>query len=139
MCVLCLNFLGGQELANIMHTLKFVESNNDSEKVGDHGKAIGILQIHNVAILDVNKHYKTSYRHKDAFNETKSERIFYYYIKLGIKLFKKKHGKPPTEQDIVRMWNGGIYSGYKNIKPIKYYKKYLKWKKVKNGSTINKF
>ena len=109
----------------IYEVLKELESNNTENAIGDSGLAIGILQIHKSVIQDVNRYYGTDYTHKDAFDEVCSEEIFVLYISLGIKLYKKKYNKDPTEEDIVRMWNGGIYSGYRRDSTIKYYKKFL--------------
>ena len=118
-------------LSDIRTVLKHVETNNRPDAVGDNGKAYGVLQIHQAAILDVNNHYGTNYRHQDAFEVNCAEEIFNLYIGLGIKRFKHFNGcRSPTEQDIVRMWNGGIYSGYKRSTTIKYYRKYKTYKKL---------
>ncbi|MEX0598468.1 MAG: hypothetical protein WD512_18445 [Candidatus Paceibacterota bacterium] len=119
------------ELLDIAETLKFVESNNNPDAIGDGGKAFGILQIHEASILDVNKHYGTNYVHEDAFNPVIAEDIFVKYLSLGIKLYKDRCGVAPTTNQIVRMWNGGIYKGfeYESTKP--YLNKFLKYQGIK--------
>lgn len=118
-------------LSDIRTVLKHVETNNRPKAVGDNGKALGVLQIHKAAIIDVNRHYGTTYTHQDALQVNCAEEIFDLYIGLGIKRFKKSNGcRSPTEEQIVRFWNGGIYSGHKRPTTIKYYKRYLKFKKL---------
>lgn len=116
-------------LNEILPVIKLVETNGNSKAIGDNGKAFGILQIHKICIDDVNRIYGTFYTHDDAFDEGCSEEIFNLYINAGVKHFVNKYDKQPTEQDIVRMWNGGFYTGYKKKATIKYYKRYLQLKK----------
>jgi len=117
-----------------VETIKFMESSNREHVIGDNNKSYGILQIQQGVIDDVNRVFKTSYVIEDALEESCSEEIFYYYLSYGIKLYKEKHGKLPTEEQIVRMWNGGIYKGYKYKSTIKYAKKYFK---LKNKNKTN--
>jgi hypothetical protein len=119
----------GGNFSEILPLLKQVETNGDIKAIGDDGKAFGILQIHKVCIDDVNRMYGTHYTHKDAFSERCSEEIFRLYINAGIDRFVAKYHTNPTEQDIVRMWNGGIYDGYSRRTTVKYYKRYLIFKK----------
>lgn len=121
-----------ENLRDIIEVLKHVETNNDPTKIGDNGKALGVLQIHKACILDVNRYYGTEYTHEDAINILISEDIFIKYISIGIRLYEKKCGYLPTEKEIVRMWNGGIYSGYKYEDTLPYLKKYIKYKNELN-------
>lgn len=128
----------GNNLSEIIPVLKQVETNGDDKAIGDNGKAFGVLQIHKICVDDVNRIYGTKYTHQDAFNEACAEEIFILYISYGIKIFKNKYNKEPTEQDIVRMWNGNCYNGYKKKSTVKYYERYKKFKKIflkKNIST----
>lgn len=117
-------------LFEISNVLKQVESSRNVKAIGDNGKAYGILQIHKAAIVDVNRFFGTNYIHEDAFDETCLEEIFFYYINAGVKRFIKKYDRRPTEQEIVRMWNGGIYQGYRIDATIKYYNKYKKYRNL---------
>jgi len=101
-----------------------IESNNIATAIGDDGKAYGILQIHKICVDDINRMYGTTFTHKDAFDINKSKIMFKLYLKAGVKRFIRKYKRHPTEEEIVRMWNGGIYQGYKINDTIKYYKKY---------------
>jgi len=118
------------DLLKIYNIIKHVESDNNVAAIGDNGKAYGIVQIHKICVRDINRIYGTSYTHQQAFNEKIAKEMFMLYIKAGIKLFIDKYNISPTEQDIVRFWNGGIYSGYKNKSTIKYWLKYKKYKKL---------
>lgn len=118
-----------KDLTEIYNVIKFVETNNNPRAVGDDGRAYGILQIHWVCINDVNKTYNTEFRHRDAFDIETSKEIFNLYIHKGVRLFREKHSRDPTEQEVVRMWNGGIYKGYQYKATFGYYQRYLQFKK----------
>jgi hypothetical protein len=118
------------ELKDIRFVLKHVETHNQPDAIGDNGKAYGVLQIHKIAVDDVNRLYGTDYTHQDAFNVVCSEEIFNLAIKAGIKRYKRIYCRSPTEGELVRMWNGGIYRGYKIDATLKYYKRYKKFKKL---------
>ena len=113
-------------LRGIVNDLKELETNNNPKAIGDNGRAYGVLQIHKICVKDVNRIYGTNFSHKDAFIPHKAEAIALLYLKEGIRLFKKKYNKLPTDEEIVRMWNGSIYSGFKKRSTKWYYKKYLK-------------
>jgi len=100
-------------LTSIMSILKTVETNNNPDSIGDNGRSYGILQIQRSVLSDVNRIYGTDYRHKDMFYEEASEEVFMLYLCYGKEVFLKKHCRFPTEEEMVRMWNGGIYKGYK--------------------------
>ena len=109
-----------------------IESNNNPDAIGDNGKAIGIYQIHKCVIDDVNKHFNTSYTWPESAKDTTTAKeIMCYYLELGQQIYYKKHNKYPTEYELVRMWNGGIYQGYKIKATKKYLIKYMKNKKIK--------
>jgi hypothetical protein len=108
-----------------MSILKVVETNNNPDSIGDNGRSYGILQIQRSVLRDVNRIYGTDYRHKDMFDEEASEEVFMLYLCYGKEVFLKKHCRFPTEEEMVRMWNGGIYKGYKYNQTKSYYQKYL--------------
>lgn len=114
--------------SSIIDVLKEVETNNNIDAIGDNGKAFGILQIHKICIDDVNRYYNTNYTHQDAFNEDCAEEIFRKYINIGVGIYIRKYNKFPSEKDIVRMWNGGVYKGYLRKSTLKYYRRYLRFK-----------
>ena len=112
-------------LVSIMTILKTVETNNNPDSIGDGGRSYGILQIQRSVLSDVNRVYGTNYKHNDMFSEEASEEVFRLYMCYGREVFLRKHCRFPTEEEMVRMWNGGIYNGYKYRQTKKYYKKYL--------------
>ena len=119
-------------LTSIMSILKTVETNNDPDSIGDNGRSYGILQIQRSVLSDVNRIYGTDYRHRDMFYEEAAEEVFMLYLCYGKEVFLKKHCRFPTEQELVRMWNGGIYKGYKYEQTKSYYEKYLDVKRESN-------
>lgn len=112
-------------LTSIMSILKQVETNGDVNAIGDNGDSYGILQIQRSVLSDVNRVYGTQYSHEDMFSEKASEEVFKLYLCLGKEKFLKKHDRFPTEEELVRMWNGGIYKGYTYNQTKLYYQKYL--------------
>jgi hypothetical protein len=125
------------ELIEISDILKEVESNNTPEAIGDGGLALGVLQIHEGVVIDVNRHYGTNFTHLDAKNPEIAQDLFVKYISLGIKLYELKCGHRPSEDEIVRMWNGGIYRGYEYEDTVPYLKKYKNYKKLIRSRTVN--
>lgn len=128
---------GKTELLEIADVLQEVESNNNPEAIGDGGLALGTLQIHEGAILDVNKHFGTEYTHDDATDPKIARDIFVKYISLGVELYKLRCGHAPNEYDIVRMWNGGIYRGYEYPSTLTYLRKYQLQKELARSQVAN--
>ena len=111
---------------NVMfEVIKEVETNNQWDAVGDNGKAFGIAQIHKICVDDVNRIYGTDYEHIDMFDESCAKEVFVLYLTAGIDRYQRKHGTSPTEGQIVRMWNGGIYRGYLKNATRRYLRRYL--------------
>ena len=105
-----------------------METEYNPDATGDDGMSWGILQIQLNAIKDVNRKYGTTYMHQDAFDETCAEEIFELYIEMWTDHLEKKQGRPATEEDVVRIWNGGP-RGWKRSGTLNYLKKYRKYKK----------
>lgn len=112
-------------LTTIMATLKQIESDNNPLAIGDNGSSYGILQIQESVIRDVNRIYDTEYQHEDMFSEKASEEVFKLYLCYGKEVFLKKHCRFPNQEELVRMWNGGIYQGYKYKQTKEYYERFL--------------
>lgn len=108
----------------VIDALVKVESGGDANAVGDNGNALGILQIWEVVVVDVNDNYGTDYDHEDAFDPAKAKEICRKY--LGIYATEKRLGRVPTAEDYARIWNGGP-NGHKKSKTDKY------WEKVKRA------
>jgi hypothetical protein len=115
-------------LKEISDVLKQVETLGNTKSIGDGGKAYGVLQIHKIYVDEVNNRYGTAYTHKQMFDPICAEEVFLLCMQFAQERFCKKYNRMPTEEEIVRMHNGGIYTGYKKKSTIKYYKRYLKFK-----------
>lgn len=130
-CIILLTFaVRGNEYEEIVEVLKHVETNNRPDMIGDNGDSYGILQIQWRAVQDVNKHFDTNYSHEDMFQVECAEEVTILYMKMGAEHYRKKHGKEPTEEVLVRNHNGGIYKGYRVNATKKYYRRYLFYKNL---------
>tara|TARA_R110000796_G_scaffold1673_5_gene6981 strand:+ start:388 stop:861 length:474 start_codon:yes stop_codon:yes gene_type:complete len=117
-----------KHLEKISDVLKYVESEHNPEALGDYNKqgiptSYGILQIKQIVLDDVNKRYGTSYVHEEMFNINCAEEVFVLYIKMWSTHLVSCAKREVTEEDIVRIWNGGPH-GYKKRATIKYLEKY---------------
>jgi len=113
-------------LDRLIDVLCKVESNNDPKAVGDKGKALGILQIWKTYVDDVNRIYKTSYKHEDAFNPDLAKEITKKYLSFYGKLYEKRTGKPATYEVLARIHNSGPNGWNKQIS-IQYWNKVQKY------------
>ena len=81
-----------------------VETNLDPNAVGDRGKSVGIVQISDVCLEDVNRilklqQSKIRYKPKDRYDIRKSLEIF--RVDIG------HYCHNGTFEDMARTWNGG--------------------------------
>lgn len=107
----------------LIDALVRVESNGNPRAVGDNGKALGVLQIWDVVIKDVNRVTGSRYVHADAFDPAKARAICRAYLAhYGT---AKRLGRQPTDQDLARIWNGGP-NGWRNASTLKYWHKVAK-------------
>ena len=86
-------------LTNLISALIIVESSGKDLAIGDHGKAIGCLQIHREVVLDVNKFTGSHYRHQDMTNRVAARAVCEAYL--------QHYGKGATTEQLARRWNGG--------------------------------
>jgi hypothetical protein len=94
------------------------ESHGNNLAVGDHGDAVGCLQIHWEVIDDVNRVHGTEFTWpQSAYSREDSITIF----RLWHRIYSPKNA---TDEQLARNWNGGR-NGWKNPNTLKY------WKKVK--------
>lgn len=101
-----------------------VESNGNDNAIGDlhlSQKAYGPLQIREPVCIDVNRKYGTNYKATDMLgNRPLSIDVCKKY--LGIYATEKAIGRPVTDQDRARIWNGGP-TGWKRSTTLAYWKK----------------
>ena len=101
-----------------------VESRNNDQAVGDHGKAVGRYQIHMSVIADVNRNYGTSYKAADRTDASKAREIMEKYLAHWARHYERTQGRPATDEIKARIWNGGP-SGWRKASTLPY------WQKVK--------
>lgn len=104
----------------LIPALEHVESSGNPAAIGDGGRALGILQIWDVVIADVNRAKGTTYTHRDALDPVKARAICRAY--LAIYCTPKRLGRQPTMEDAARIWNGGP-NGHKKRATEKYWQK----------------
>lgn len=138
-CIVFITFAThGAEYSEIVEVLKYVESRNNPNAIGDSGDSWGVLQIQKACVDDVNRYFGTQYTHKEMFNPACAEEVTKLYMKMGAELYEKRTGLKATEEVLVRSHNGGIYQGYKINATLKYYREYLKWKLIiKSKSNVS--
>ncbi len=116
--ILTILLFGLQSLASIQIDQKFldamiqVESNGDSTKVGKHGE-VGVLQIRQCVITDVNRICKTHYTLSDAKDEEKAVKICKLYLIHYGNYYEKRTGKKADNKILSMIWNGGPLAPWK--------------------------
>lgn len=108
---------------DLINAIIRVESNGDTNAVGDSGRSVGCMQISKAVVDDVNRFSSKTYTYNDRYNRAKSIEIFKIYINHYATT--KRLGHTPTLEDIARIWNGGP-NGFKKTATKSY------WIKVKN-------
>ena len=105
-------------LQTLIAALIVVESGGDPNAVGDGGRSVGILQIQEICIQDVNRLYGTDYEWpQDARDPNTSREICRLYLTHYL-----KHVQNPAPVDAARIWNGGP-RGYLKTATIGYWKR----------------
>ncbi len=92
--------------------------------LGDGGDALGPLQIHRGCWIDAG----LPGRYEDCADLAYSTRVFHAYMARYATV--RRLGRPVTDQDRARIWNGGP-NGYKKTATIKYWTKVQK--ELNNG------
>ena len=86
-------------ISNLISALIIVESSGNDMAIGDHGKAIGCLQIHREVVLDVNRITGSHYRHQDMTNRVAARAVCQAYL--------EHYGRGKSLEEQARIWNGG--------------------------------
>lgn len=98
------------------------ESRGDDSVIGDKGlknKAYGPLQIRQPCVDDVNRWNGTRFKASDMLNNRPLS-IWVFNAYMRIYATQKHLGRPVTDQDRARIWNGGP-AGYKVVATVKYW------------------
>ena len=114
------------DINKLIKALIKVESDGDSDAIGDNGKAKGILQIWPSYAKDVNRVYKTDYKHDDAFDPKKAIDMTKKYLSFYGNYYQKKTGNPINYEVLAKIHNGGPF-GYKNKNTEEYWNKVKKY------------
>jgi hypothetical protein len=109
-----------------------VESRGNDSAIGDNGKAVGCLQIHTIAVLEVNRllakcSIPITYLLEDRYSREKSIEMF-NIISEEYECCEDYTFMEYAEI-VARRWNGGP-TGDKKTATIKY------WNKIKNEYTL---
>lgn len=93
----------------IEYAIMQVESGGDLNVVGDktiEDHAYGCMQIRRSVCIDVNKIFGTSFEPEDMLGwKSKSLAVFWLY--MAIYATSEALGRPVTDEDRARIWNGG--------------------------------
>ena len=114
-------------LAILIPILMQIESNNNPNAIGDNGDAVGILQIHEIMVDDVNRIIGTEvFDYDDRTDKNASIAMCKIYLNhYG----KNKISTESTELENIallgRMWNGGP-KGYTRRSTLPYMSKIVK-------------
>jgi hypothetical protein len=92
---------------SVLPAITQVESKGDPKAIGDKGKALGLLQIHNVMVQEVNRIGKTKFTHKDALKPDIATKMYDIYMAHYVPKAEQKLGRPLTPGEIGKLWNGG--------------------------------
>lgn len=82
-----------------------IESAGNDLAVGDRGTAIGPLQIRPAVVIDVNRAFGTRYKHARMTNRAEAIAVMERYLWLYAQ--PSRIGRPVTDVDRARIWNGG--------------------------------
>ena len=101
-------------LLAIAAILILAESGGRDHVVGDGGRALGCLQIHQCVIDDVNTILgRCEFAPADRLNRGRSIALFLHYQRRYAT--RERLGRRPTAEDVVRIWNGGP-DGHRQIR-----------------------
>ena len=100
----------GADVNRLVEALVHVESNGKANAVGDRGKAVGVLQIHDIMVQEANRLAQTRYSHQDMFNPTAARDVAKIVLNHYSKTIQKTTGREATEQELAYIWNGGAAS-----------------------------
>lgn len=106
--------------ANLITALVAVESSGNIHAVGDAGLAHGPMQIHQAVLDDYHRLTGIRITRAGCYNLATSVRICDAY--LTHYATAKRIGRPPTDEDRARIWNGGP-TGWKKPATLKYWRK----------------
>ena len=87
--------------------IAIVESGGDPSAFNASTGAYGLYQIRIPYLSDANKVLGTDYTLEDMFDREKAERVVKAYLGRWGAKFQERHGRPPTDEELARIHNGG--------------------------------
>ena len=113
-------FGGYADGSDLVHAIHMVESGGRTGPIrGDGGAALGPLQIHRACWIDSGIPGK----YEDVADLAYAKRVFAAY--MARYATERRLGRPVTDEDRARIWNGGP-NGYKKTATLKYWAKVRK-------------
>ena len=105
--------IGGLAMADVtvsedfLARIAYVESRGDPAAFNRGSGAFGLYQIRMPYLSDANSVLGTDYTLDDMFDPEKAAQVVRAYLgKWGSK-FEERHGRPPTDEELARIHNGG--------------------------------
>ncbi len=97
-----------EPLSKIIDKLEVIESNGNSQAIGDNGKALGCLQIWSIMVAECNRILKRNeFSDKDRLSRSKSRQMATVFLSHQRTRYFKKYGKYPTSAELASAWNTG--------------------------------
>lgn len=93
-------------LVVLLPALIAVESGGDPLAVGDHGRAIGVLQLHAEYVADVNRIYGKSYRWPEDCRDKKTSMMI-AALYLSYWGSEERLGRAATLEDLAKIHHAG--------------------------------
>ena len=112
----------GYTFDDLLDAIEWVESRGDSNAIGDNGRAIGCMQIHEIYVDDVNRIQAKKSKHK--YQYPYGARYSSHLSREMVTIYLNHYGG--TFEEMARKHNGGP-QGHKKESTKKY------WLKVKNS------
>lgn len=112
---------------DIYSAIAEVESNNNDSVYNVKEDAAGRYQIRPIYLRDVNRISNSNYMLEDRFDQVKALEMVRIYTSHYASIYRKRTGKPVTDEVIARIHNGGGYRGALKQSTEKY------WEKVKKA------
>lgn len=112
--------------ALLLAAIVAIESGGNDHARGDHGTAFGAYQASAAAIRDVNRAHGTHYTTRDMTNRAAATFVFNGYVNLYAT--PERLGRPVTDEDRARIWNGGP-DGWRRRATLPYLRKFRRYVK----------
>lgn len=108
----CLEYYNNK-VENLIKSIHYQESRLQlSPKDGTSGDK-GPFQITAITVKEYNNQFDVNYTHNIVYDYNVAREMCLDLLNIGARKYYNKYQKYPTISEIARMWNGGIYNGYR--------------------------